>query len=415
MRSVSIDEIKRNKQLLLSISPGMEISRRNHVGIFGIPRRHLSIPLRLVIFLKYNAIIVGSGIAGLSTAYHLCNGGMRDILVVDKSSLGGGSTQWASGVISHLFPDKILINLVKESVRFFHEIEQLSNFKFSQVGMLSVGNSSNETLLKQTHRLLQTANVKSILINEEDMQRKFPNMITKDLKLGIYCEESGYLDQSTLVRILSSMLRQHGVSITEHAIVNGLTTTSGKVSGAIVEDKIIESERIIIASGVWSRSIGNRIGYHLPLSIYRTQATQIGLSQPTEIPIFYDLTTRKYGRPIDELTILLGDASTGFNGEIDAAGNAGDDLFAKEALVDLKARIRKIHDPRVLGSWSGLYCTTQDGKPLVGESETIQGLYYICGFQGLGLTLAPGSGQYLAEIIHGNNPGQVNPFRAERL
>ncbi|MEE9283943.1 MAG: FAD-binding oxidoreductase [Nitrososphaerales archaeon] len=389
--------------------------RRADLNISGILRRDLSIPSGLIIFLKYNAIIIGSGIAGLSTAYHLGNGGMHDILVVDKSSLGGGSTAWASGVISHLFPDMILINLVKESVRFFHEIEQLSNFKFNQVGMLSVGNSSNEILLKQAHRLLQSANVKAVLMNEENMRRKFPRIITKDLELGVYCTESGYLDQNTLVRTLSSMLRQNGVSIKEHAIVNGLITHNSKVSGVIIEDKIIESERIIIASGIWSRSLGKRMGYHLPLSIYRTQAIQIGLSQPTEIPIFYDLTTGQYGGPIDELTIILGDGSTGFDGEIDTAGNSGDDLFARETLVNLKARIRNIQDPRVLGSWSGLYCTTRDGRPLVGESETIQGLYYICGFQGLGLTLAPGSGQYLAEIINGKNQGEANPFRAERL
>ncbi len=368
--------------------------------------------------MRFEVVIIGAGIAGISTAYSLQKRGVTNVLVIDKGGVNAGSTTWAAGIVSHLFRRKLELDLIGNSIKVFKEIEKEStgHFSYHQIGMLSVGRKRHEQRLLQALETVRQMDVAANLLDRQSITELVPEIIGDDLKLGIHCMESGYLDQALFTGVTADLLESRGVSIIEGGEVHGIIIGRDReVKGIDTSQGPIASEKVVIAGGVWSKSIGERAGLSLPISMQKAQSMTLLLQKSMHIPVFFDLTSEIYMRPVTDTVILVGNGSKPFRGKIDNYSPRAESRFMNGLKLRLSSRFKHFNDSKILDAWSGLYSSTPDGLPLVGESNRARGLFYLCAFQGLGIMFAPGSAGLVSDVIVGKSSREILPFRAERF
>lgn len=367
--------------------------------------------------MKFEVVIIGGGIAGISTAYCLLEKGVNNLLIIDKMGIGMGSTRWAAGIVSHLFTNKIEIELVKRSIGIFKRIGLESNgiFSYNRIGMLSVGENSHEKRLKSSFDAMQASGVNGKLIDVKEINDSFQAIYPEGLDIGVHCPESGYIDQRLFTQVTADILRAKGITILEFAQVEDISM-DGEMIEVWTTSGNIKSERVVIAGGVWSKMIAERIGFMLPLNIYKAQAMTLKTSETLTVPVVYDLMSGIYARPDGQKTLVAGNGSKKFKGNIDSQFHDAERSFRKRLPIELSKRLRNIGDTRISNAWSGLYASTRDGRPLMGESEDFKNLYYVGAFQGLGVMFAPGCAEILSDVItRGRSDVDIALFQAERF
>ena len=368
--------------------------------------------------MRFEVVIIGAGIAGISTAYSLQKKGISNVLVVDRAGVNAGSTNRAAGIVSHLFTAKLELGIIKNSVRIFKEIEKesMGHFSYHQIGMLSVGRKRHEQRLFRALEAMRETDVSASLLDKQGIKELVPDIIGDDLKLGVHCMESGYLDQALFTGVTADLLESRGVSIVEGVDVHGIIFGRNReVRGIETSQGPIASDKVVIAGGVWCKSIGERAGLPFHVSTQKAQSMTLLLQKSMRIPIFFDLTSKIYMRPVREKVILAGNGSKLYRGKIDNYPSYAESHFINGFKLRLSSRFKHFYKSKILDAWSGLYCSTPDGRPLVGESNRVKGLFYLFAFQGLGIMFGPGCAGLLSDVIVGQGSGEILPFRAERF
>lgn len=368
--------------------------------------------------MRFEVVIIGAGIAGISTAYSLQKRGLTNILVIDKGGVNAGSTNLAAGIVSHLFTGKLELGMIRNSVQVFKEIEKesMGHFSYHQLGMLSVGGKRHEQRLLQALETMRQTDVAANLLDKQSITELAPEIIGDGLELGIHCMESGYLDQMLFTGVTADLVESRGVSIIEGVDVHTITIGGNReVTGIETSQGPIASEKVVIAGGVWSKSIGERAGISLPIATQKAQSMTLSLQKSMRIPVFFDLTSEIYMRPVTDTVILVGNGSKPYRRRIDNYSPHAESRFMNGMKLRLSSRFKQFNDSEILDAWSGLYSSTPDGLPLVGESSRVGGLFYLCAFQGLGIMFGPGCAGLLSDLILGKSSREILPFKAERF
>jgi sarcosine oxidase subunit beta len=361
--------------------------------------------------------VVGGGIMGASTAYHLARRGCSDVVILEKDLLAQASTGLSAGGIRQQFSHPANIRLSQEAVRVFErfETEFDTDVEFRQVGYLFLAQSEDVWLefltnVKAQHQLKVPVEV----LSSEEIKYRWPYLHVDDLRGGTFCPEDGYADPYMAAMGFANAARRLGVRIEEQTRVTALQIEGGRVRGVDTTRGSISAPVVVNVAGPWGGEIAQMAGFHLPVKPYRRQVfmTQAFEAIPKPIPMILDIEPAFYFRG-EGPGVLMGmsdpDEPSSFNINVDYA-------FLERVIEAAVHRAPVLEEAEILRGWGGLYAITPDDNPIIDQMPGVEGLYCAIGFSGHGFQQAPTVGRILSElIVDGRTEFDISPFAHDRF
>jgi sarcosine oxidase subunit beta len=367
-----------------------------------------------------DVVIVGAGIMGVSTAYHLARRGAGRIVVIERDDVCSGSTALASGGIRHQYANRIGVELTRKSIETYERFEDEFGVdpNFRQHGyLILVTTEAEQGQAERNVALQQSLGVDVRLLSPDETRRRFPYLATDDLRGATYSPRDGYADPYLATTAIAARARDLGVTIRTGCEVVGFARTPGGVEGVVTRDGPLSAPIVVIATGAWSGVVGTLAGIDIPVRpLRRSKFITAPLSFdkiPTATPFVIDphlgISLRREGAGI-----LLG---IGRREEAGSFSTALDWSLAEPLVERVVRRAPMLADAQLMRTWTGLYEMTPDQTGIVSAVPGVAGLYIIAGFSGHGFMHGPIAGQLMAELITDGRATTVDtaPLALERF
>ena len=245
------------------------------------------------------AVVIGGGVVGCSAAYHLAKYGWKDTILLERDQLTSGTTWHAAGLVSQLGPSAAITKIRKYSLELYKKLEKELDFScgLKLNGALSVATTKGrwqELLRQATTAQLFDVNVE--ILNLDQIRKIYPIINEKDILGGIFMPGDGQADPVGVTNLLAKAARSEGVQIFQNSPVKKILTKNGRVCGVKLKDQTIECEYIVLATGMWSRQIGEDVGVSIPLypAEHFYVITEPMKDLPKNIPVLRDFDNSLY-------------------------------------------------------------------------------------------------------------------------
>jgi len=345
-------------------------------------------------------IIIGGGVMGASTAYHLAARGVKDILLVEKEEFfGTGATGRCAGGVRYQFSTEINIQLSLASLpmleRFEDEIGQAIDYH--QWGYLFLLTREEEIeIFKRNVALQHSLGIETEWLDGDEVRQRLPVMNLEDVIAGTNNAKDGVVDPNGVVMGYINAANRLGARCISGIAVDGIILEGGKISGVSTQSGTVSAPVVVNCAGPWAGQISEMAHLPIPLIPLRRQwlATTPLPDLPPDFPFVIDFTKSLYFHREGEglLTGMSNPYETpGFNQNIDS----GWELTHMGAAIE---RLPMLETAGVMSRLAGLYENTPDAHPIYGKSP-IEGFYLVTGFSGHGFMHGPISGLVMSEII----------------
>ncbi len=349
-------------------------------------------------------VIIGGGVMGASTAYHLALRGQKNILLLEKDEFfGQEATGRCAGGVRYQFSTEINIRLSLQSLpmleRFKDELGQEINFR--KCGYLFVLTSPKDVKIFQHSLELQHGlGVKTEWLSADEIHNRLPLMQFDDALAGSYNPEDGLVDPNSVVMGYVNGAQRMGVQCFNKVEVVGIQTEGGKIVAVDTNQGTIATRTIVNAAGPWAGMIGQMAGVEVPIIPYRRQIiTTTPLAEiPQDFPFVLDFAQSLYFHREGE-GILTGMSNNNEKAGFDQSVDEKFEMINMEAAI---ARLPCLEKAGLLSHWAGLYEVTPDAHPIYGKTP-VDGFYLVAGFSGHGFMHGPISGKLMAEYILDGN------------
>ena len=361
-------------------------------------------------------VVIGGGVAGCSVAYHLAKFGWKDTVLLERDQLTSGTTWHAAGLVGQLGATATITKLRKYSLNLYKELEKKTELStgLKQNGAITVASSKErlqELLRQATSAQLFDVNVE--VLDKQKIKKLYPVINDEDILGGVYMPEDGQADPVGVTNVLAKAARLEGVQIFEKTPVNKILVKNKKIIGVETEHGKIDCEYVVLATGMWSRQIGEDIGVSVPL--YPNEhfyiITEPIADLPKNLPVLRDYNDCLYLKE-DAGKMLVGIFEPGAKNAFKEKGIVPNDFSFGEFpddfdhfepyLVKSFKRLPILENAGIRKFFSGPESFTPDTQYLLGETPEVKNLYTCCGFNSIGIASSGGAGRVTAEwMING--------------
>jgi len=345
-------------------------------------------------------VIIGGGVMGASTAYHLAQRGQKNIVLLEKDEFfGQEATGRCAGGVRYQFSTEINIRLSLLSLpmldRFKEEIGQEINFR--KCGYLFILTKAEDVkIFRHSMELQQSLGVHTEWVTGDEVRRRLPLMRLEDVLGGTYNPEDGLVDPNSVVMGYINAAQHLGAQALNKVEVTGIQVKAGKCTAVTTNQGVISTPVVVNAAGPWAGAVGQLAGVKIPITPVRRQImTTTPLPEiPADFPFVLDFAQSLYFHREGE-GLLTGmsnpDEKPGFDQNIDTEF----EMINLEAAI---ARLPLLEHAGLLNHWAGLYEVTPDAHPIFGKTP-VEGFYVVAGFSGHGFMHGPISGKLMTELI----------------
>jgi glycine cleavage system aminomethyltransferase T/glycine/D-amino acid oxidase-like deaminating enzyme len=356
-------------------------------------------------------IVIGGGIAGCSCAYHLAKFGWKDVVLLERDQLTSGTTWHAAGLVGQLGASQTITKLRKHSLDLYKELEKTTGLStgLKQNGAITVASTKDRMheLLRQA-TTAQLSNVEVQVLNKKQTKELYPVIENKDIEGSVYMPKDGQADPVGVTNVLAKAAKMEGVQIFEKTPVKKILLKNERISGVEIDNQKIDCEYVVLATGMWSRQIGQDINVSIPL--YPNEhfyiITEPMNNLPKDLPVLRDYNACLYLKE-DAGKMLVGifepNAKPAFKekGTVPndfSFGEFPDDFDHFEPYLEKSFhRLPILKDAGIRKFFSGPESFTPDTQYLLGETPEVKNLYTCCGFNSIGIASAGGAGRVTAE------------------
>jgi len=409
---------------------------------------------------KKHVIVIGAGIAGITTAYYLNKEGVK-VTVLDKDDGTDNCSYGNAGMIvpSHIIPlaspgiiskglkwmlsaespfyvrprlnlellnwgwkfkqastrkhveqsAPVLKDLLMKSRELLVEIEEEEtlDFHFEKKGLFMF--CKTEEGLEEESEVVEKANdlgMPAEMLSPEEVAEKEPDL-DLDIVGAAYFPKDAHLHPGSLMNGLKKLLADRGVDFVYQTEVQELLTERGGVTGVLsTGGKVVEGTHVVICTGAWTPSLSNRIGIKLPMQAGKGYS--ISLDNPKVLPDNCGIFSEA------KVTMTPMNGMLRFAGTMEIVGT--DRSINPKKILGLKKSVCNylpefsMQDLEVDDIWVGLRPISPDGLPYVGKLNKFDNVYASTGQAMMGMSLSPVSGKIIADLISRGSSEFTHPM-----
>jgi sarcosine oxidase subunit beta len=353
-----------------------------------------------------SAVIIGGGVVGCSIAYHLARRGLRDVVVLERETVGSGTTSKAAGGIRVQFPAEAEIRFSLESIEVFARFADEFGVDpgYTKIGYLYLLSDERHLRGFETRIALQRklgADVR--VIAPAEAQKLVPALRVDDLIAAVWGPQDGMAGPAEVTNGFARRARELGATLVEGVAVTALARSNGRVTGVITSAGAIAAPVVVNAAGPAAARVGRLAGLELPVHPRRRHIffTEPFPEIPGPVPLTTDMTSGFYFRKEMEQVLLspgdVEDIGEDFNVPMDWGK-------VEEAVQKAIHRLPIIEHARIAGGWAGLRPLTPDDHAIIGWAPGAEGFFLAVGFGGHGFQHSPATGRYVAEWLVDGKP-----------
>lgn len=366
---------------------------------------------------RAQVVVIGGGILGCSTAYHLTRRGWSDVLVLERRRLTSGTTWHAAGLVTTARPTYGTRAIVQRSLQVFEDLESVTGLStgYRRTGTLHLAFSAQRwEELRHQASVCRGNEIEVDLVGADRVVDLFPLLDPTGLIGALHFPNDGRGNATDTTMSLARGARMGGATILEGVAVEEVILRDGRAVGVRTARRDVEAEYVVNCTGMWGREVAQRSGIPLPL-----QALHHYYVITEDIPgLRADMPTLKSGDDYSYVKDDAGKLMVGFfepgsepwasrgipdDAEFTTLGENWDHLAPfYEQMV---RRIPILDDLGVRLFFCGPESFTPDGVYHLGEVAGIRRYFAACGFNSVGFLSGPGAGQVLADwIVDGRTP-----------
>jgi len=362
-------------------------------------------------------VVIGGGIIGCSTAYHLARDHKADVILLEQGKLTSGSTWHAAGLVGQLRSSASITRVLKYSVELYKGLEAETGLAtgWKMTGCLRL--ATNQDRWTEYKRLATTAKSFGMdmqLVSPDEVKRMWPLMDTSDLVGASWLPTDGQASPSDITQSLAKGARMHGARLFENVRVTGFEMKDGRILKVKTDQGDIVCDKVVNCAGQWARQVGAMAGINVPLQPVKHQ---------------YIITERLPGLATDAPTLRDPDRRTYFKEEVGGLVMGGyepnpqgwttgdvpndwefrlfDDDFDhfEQHMVQAIERVPGLADVGVKQMINGPESFTPDGNFILGVAPECANMFVGAGFNAFGIASGGGAGWVLAQwVVDGEAP-----------
>jgi 4-methylaminobutanoate oxidase (formaldehyde-forming) len=378
---------------------------------------------------RTRVVIVGGGVIGCSTAYHLAHRGWKDIVLLERDQLTSGTTWHAAGLmVTFGSTSETSTEFRKYTRDLYARLEAETGYStgFSPIGFIEV--ASNADRLEEYRRVATFNRYCGVDVHEispKEIKELFPLARVDDLLAGFYVKDDGRVNPVDATIALARGAQQQGAKIIEGVTATGILKKNGAVAGVRTLQGDIQAEYVVNCAGMWARQFGELAGVNIPnqAAEHYYLITEELEDIPPDMPILEDPS--HYGYYREEVSgIMVGlfepdcapwnikSIPNDFSfGEIDPDWDRMTPFLEKamsRVPITMEVGIKKF--------FCGPESFTPDLQPIIGEAPELRNYFVAAGLNSIGIIIGGGMGQLMAHwIINGTPDIDITGFNIDRL
>jgi 4-methylaminobutanoate oxidase (formaldehyde-forming) len=373
-------------------------------------------------------VIIGGGIVGCSTAYHLGAMGITDVILLERHRLSSGSTWHAAGLVGQLRANANVTQLLGYSVALYDRLEAetglATGWKMNG-GLRLACNAERWTEVKRQATTARSFGLDMQLLTPGEAKAHWPLMTTDDVIGAAFLPTDGQASPSDIVQALARGARRAGVTISEGVAVTGIRVRDGRVAGVITDQSEVACGTVVNCAGQWARAVGRLAGVNVPLVSVQHQylITEKIEGVTPGLPTLRDPDRLTYYKEEVGGLIMGGYepnprpwAESGVPEDFQFTLLEGDwDHFEPMMRLAL-GRVPALETAGIKQFINGPESFTPDGNFILGEAPEVAGFFIGAGFNAFGIASGGGAGMALAEwIARGAPPYDLWPVDIRRF
>ena len=371
---------------------------------------------------KADVVIIGGGIVGISIAYNLAKMGVENVVVLEKSYLGNGSTFRCGSGIRQQFGDESNIKMMKRSVEIWKNLEDELNYNvdFVQGGYLFLLYDEKELkTFKANVNLQNNLGVPSKIITPDEVKDIVPAVNSDGVIAAAYNHTDGKANPFNALFGYAKAAKSFGVDIYEYTEAKKIEIESKKIRSVVTGRGNIDTHTVINAANAWAPEINRMAGVQIkiPISPYKhqgvkTEPVKIGEIDPMVVSFKHDGV---YMTQEGNQGGIIGGYGLKFGPTYDISPTYD---FLRGVSYRFAQIVPALKYVNVIRVWGGYYAETPDDNAVIGKINEIEDFYIAAGFSGHGFMLAPAVAEGVAELVtEGKTPKPLDfydPYRFQR-
>ncbi len=373
-------------------------------------------------------VVIGGGIIGCSTAYHLGKLGLTDTVLLERKKLTSGTTFHAAGLVGQLRTSANITQLLGYSVDLYKRLEAETGLQTGwkmNGGLRLACNAERWTEVKRQATTAHSFGLEMHLLTPKEAQDLWPLMAIDDLIGAAFLPTDGQANPSDITQSLAKGARMSGVKIFEDTPVTRILLDKGRITGVETPFGTIQCEKVVICAGQWTRHLAATVGVNVPLvSVehqYMITDTIPGVTK--DLPTLRDPDRLTYWK--EEVGGLVWGgyepnpkpwAENGIPEDFHFETLPPDWDHYEQFMDNAIARVPALATAGVKQLLNGPESFTPDGNFILGEAPELRNCYIGAGFNAFGIASGGGAGMALAEwVAKGAAPYDLWPVDIRRF
>ena len=375
-----------------------------------------------------SVVVIGGGIMGCSTLYHLAAGGVSDAVLLERNQLTSGTTWHSAAQVRALRSTKNLTELIRYSIELYSKLAQETGQQTGWINMGSLSIATNRDRMihiKRQEALAHLFGVRAEALSPDAAKERWPLMNADDVLGAVWSPDDGRVSPSDLCAALVKGAKSRGGRIFENTAVTGILTRGNRVAGVETDRGVVRCDAVALCTGLWSRAAGAMAGAAVPVwpceHFYLLTRPMEGLSGT--LPSLSDHDGHLYIR--DESGGLLIGCFEPMGKPISPDSLGSDFAFQllpedwdhfEPMMINALHRIPALESTEVRMLLNGPESFTPDGAFILGEAAETEGLFLGCGMNSVGVATGGGAGMALAHCIqYGYTPVDLHEADPKRF
>ena len=367
-----------------------------------------------------DVVVVGGGVMGASTAFHLAEAGVS-VLLCERNELASGSTSKAAGGVRANFSDEFNVALGARSLELFSNFNQRPGYEIDlhRPGYLfALTKQSDVELFESSTKIHHQFGLRSQMLTPQEAKRISPLLNTDDVLACSFTPDDGHCTPESVVMGYAIGAKRHGAVVLTNTEVLSIEIIGDQIRSVTTTLGKVETGTVINCAGAWSPNVGDMVGLNLPVTPYRRELVitkELGVDfadLPSSMPMTIDYSSTLYWHREGKGLLM------GFSDKSNPAGyeTPRDPDFLLKLGEIASVRAPRLLDIGVGRGWVGLYEVTPDHNAILGEYSKVSRYFYATGFSGHGFLQGPAIGEILRDLYLGREPFiSVSALSADRF